>query len=170
MWLQNIFIFIHLFDEISYTSNTCFPMTVSLRSGLSIKSTYKDCYCDADYAGLYNHEPHHLSSSVKTCGAYVIKLSGCPLVWKSQLMPSICLSTAEAEYYSLSLAMRALLPVKTLLEEMMAKFSVPKGMAVSKIISTAHEDNTPALSLAVDQRLTNRTQTLLNFPWLQKEK
>ena len=83
-------------------------------------------------------------------------------------MPSICLSTAEAEYYSLSLAMRALLPVKTLLEEMVAKLSVPKGMAVSKIISTAHEDNTSALSLAVDQRLTNRTRHYLarwHFFW-----
>lgn len=149
----------------------CRYLKGTLGKGTIIKPCNKlrlDCFCDADYAGLYNHEPHYLSSSVKSRGAYIIKLSGCPLVWKTQLMSSICLSTAEAEYYSLSLAMRALLPVKTLLEEMVTKLSVPKGMAVSKIVSTAHEDNSAALSLAVDQRLTNRTRHYLarwHFFW-----
>ncbi|GFH50762.1 hypothetical protein CTEN210_07238 [Chaetoceros tenuissimus] len=149
----------------------CRYLKGTIGKGTIIKPTNKlrlDCFCDANFAGLYNYEPHILASSVKSCGAYVIKLSGCPLVWKTQLMPSICLSTAEAEYYSLSLAMRALLPVKTLLEEMVAKLSVPKGMAVSKIVSTAHEDNSAALSLAVDQRLTNRTRHYLarwHFFW-----
>ncbi|GFH47570.1 hypothetical protein CTEN210_04045 [Chaetoceros tenuissimus] len=149
----------------------CRYLKGTIGKGTIIKPTNKlrlDCFCDADFAGLYNYEPHILASSVKSRGAYVIKLSGCPLVWKTQLMPSICLSTAEAEYYSLSLAMRALLPVKTLLEEMVSKLSVPKGMAVSKIVSTAHEDNSAALSLAVDQRLTNRTRHYLvrwHFFW-----
>jgi hypothetical protein len=56
---------------------------------------FLECFCDADFAELYNHGPHLLSSSVKSRGAYIIKLSGCPLLWKSQLMPSICLSTAK---------------------------------------------------------------------------
>jgi Reverse transcriptase (RNA-dependent DNA polymerase). len=33
---------------------------------------YLECFCDADFAGLYNHEPHYLSSSVKSRGAYII--------------------------------------------------------------------------------------------------
>ncbi|CAB9518123.1 expressed unknown protein [Seminavis robusta] len=33
---------------------------------------------------------------------YIISLGGCPLVWKSKLLSSVCLATAEAEYYSLS--------------------------------------------------------------------
>jgi hypothetical protein len=84
-----------------------------------------ECFCDADFAGLYNHEPRHLSSSVKSRGAYIIKLSGCPLIWKSQLMSSICLSTAEVEYYSLSNALRALMPVKRLIEEMVKMLDFP---------------------------------------------
>jgi Reverse transcriptase (RNA-dependent DNA polymerase). len=127
-----------------------------------------ECFCDADFAGLYNHEPHHLSSSVMSRGAYIIKLSGCPLIWKSQLMPSICLSTAEAEYYSLSNALRALIPAKRLIEEMVKMLELPFETKNDTIRTTVHEDNQAALSLAVNQRITSRTRHYLarwHFFW-----
>jgi hypothetical protein len=127
-----------------------------------------ECFCDADFAGLYNHDPPHLSSSVKSRGGYIIKLSGCPLVWKSQLMSSICLSTAEAEYYSLSIALRALMPVKRLIEEMVRMLELPFAAEVDTIHTTVHEDNQAALSLAVNQRITSRTRHYLarwHFFW-----
>ena len=74
-----------------------------------------DCFCDADFAGLYSRDPHTSLSSAKSRGAYLIKLSGCPLIWKSHLMPTICLSTAESEYYALSQSMRVLLPIRSTL-------------------------------------------------------
>jgi hypothetical protein len=127
-----------------------------------------ECFCDADFAGLYNHDPPHLSSSVKSRGGYIIKLSGCPLVWKSQLMSSICLSTAEAEYYSLSIALRALMPVKRLIEEMMKMLELPFVAQMDTIHTTVREDNQAALSLAVNQRITSRTRHYLarwHFFW-----
>lgn len=127
-----------------------------------------ECFCDADFAGLYNHDPPHLSSSVKSRGGYIIKLSGCPLVWKSQLMSSICLSTAEAEYYSLSIALRALMPVKRLIEEMVKMLELPFATEMDTIHTTVREDNQAALSLAVNQRITSRTRHYLarwHFFW-----
>ena len=89
-----------------------------------------DCFCDADFAGLYSRDPHTSLSSAKSRGAYLIKLSGCPLIWKSQLMPTICLSTVESEYYALSQSMRVLLPIRSTLIEMINNISFPLHLKV----------------------------------------
>ena len=119
-----------------------------------------DCYVDADFAGLYKVEADESINSAKSRSGYIIKLGGCPLIWKSQLIPTICLSTAESEYYSLSQSMRALLPIQSLVSEFMERVEVPAHLrGVEKIVhATAHEDNTSALSLATEQRLTSRTR------------
>jgi len=39
-----------------------------------------DCFCDADFAGLYSRDPHTSLSSAKSRGAYIIELLGCPLI------------------------------------------------------------------------------------------
>ena len=119
-----------------------------------------DCYVDADFAGLYKVEKGKSIDSAKSRSGYIIKLGGCPLIGKSQLIPTICLSTAESEYYSLSQSMRALLPIKRLLSEFMTKVEIPANLqSVDRVVhATTHEDNTSALSLATEQRLTNRTR------------
>ena len=71
-----------------------------------------DCYSDSDFCGLFKVDPIEDKSSAKSRMGYVIKLGGCPLVWKSQLISCVCLATAEAEYYSLSHCLRALLPIR----------------------------------------------------------
>ena len=56
--------------------------------------------------------------------------------------------------------MRALLPIQSLMTEFMNQVNVPENLqSIDRVVhATAHEDNTSALSLAVDQRLTNRTR------------
>jgi hypothetical protein len=116
-----------------------------------------DCHSDADFAGLYKVDPMEDPSSAKSRMGYVIKLSGCPLVWRSQLIDSICLATTEAEYYSLSHCLRTLIPIRRLLEELADNLELPLEVKAT-ITSTAFEDNSAALSLAVNQRLTSRTR------------
>ena len=119
-----------------------------------------DCFVDADFAGLYRVEKDESVDSAKSRSGYIIKLGGCPLICKSQLIPTICLSTAESEYYSLSQSMRALLPIQGLLTEFMRQVDVPANLrGIGQIVhATTHEDNTAALSLATEQRLTSRTR------------
>ena len=119
-----------------------------------------DCFVDADFAGLYRVEKDESVDSAKSRSGYIIKLGGCPLICKSQLIPTICLSTAESEYYSLSQSMRALLPIQGLLTEFMRQVDVPANLrGIGQIVhATTHEDNTSALSLATEQRLTSRTR------------
>ena len=85
------------------------------------------CHVDADFAGLFKCDPDSSVSSAKSCLSYIIKLSNCSLIWKIQLMLTICLSTTEAEYYALSQSMRAVIPsMLDLIREMLEKFGFQK--------------------------------------------
>ena len=119
-----------------------------------------DCFVDADFAGLYRTEANESIDSAKSRCGYIIKLGGCPILSKSALISSICLSTMESEYYSLSQSMRALLPIKSIVEEFMQQVNVPNHLrgVGQRVHATTHEDNTGALTLATEQRLTPRTR------------
>ena len=85
-------------------------------------------------------------------------------------MPTICLSTAVSEYYALSQSMRVLLPIRSTLIEMINNIIFPSHLQVfnNQITTTTHEDNTSAITLANDQRMTNRTRHYLvcwHFFW-----
>jgi len=114
-------------------------------------------HSDADFAGLYKVDPMEDTSSAKSRMGFLIKLGGCPLVWRSQLIDAVCLATAEAEYYSLSHCLRTLLPIRRVLEELAANLNMPTSVRAT-ITSTAYEDNSAALTLANNQRLTSRTR------------
>ena len=57
------------------------------------------------------------TSSVYSRTGYVIMYAGCPLHWISKLQSEVSLSTTESEYIALSQAMRDLIPLIDLLEE-----------------------------------------------------
>ena len=113
-------------------------------------------YVDADHAGIFGREDPRNPDSARSRSGYIIILSGLPVYWKSSLMSAICLSTLEAEYQSLSLAMKQVLGYKRLLEELVSKFTLD-GLDTT-IYCTVLEDNQGALYLATNQRLTNRTK------------
>ena len=117
-----------------------------------------NCWSDADFAGLYKVDPHTDVTSAKSRMGYIIKLGNCVVVCKSQLISSVCLATAEAEYYSLSNCLRVLLPLRRTLQELAENLEVPANLQASTMASTAFEDNSAALSLATNHRLTSRTR------------
>ena len=116
-----------------------------------------DSMSDSDFAGLYNVDPVEDPSSSKSRMGYIIKLSGCPLIWKSALITSVCLATAESEYYSLSHCLRALLPIRRLLEELAERLELDPELR-STISSRAFGDNSACMTIARDHRLTSRTR------------
>jgi hypothetical protein len=126
-----------------------------------------DCYVDADFAGLYGRDPDREPSSAKSRTGYLITLGNAPVIWKSQLQTEISLSTLESEYSALSTSMRALLPLRALLVEVIGSLFLPNRIRAS-ISSQVLEDNNGALLLANAQRLTNRTKYFLvkwHFFW-----
>jgi hypothetical protein len=70
-------------------------------------------------------------SAARSRTGYVIRFCGCPIVWASKLQTKLCLSSTESEYVSLSTALREVLPLIAILEEMkvngvISKTYIPK--------------------------------------------
>ncbi|KAI2505066.1 hypothetical protein MHU86_9342 [Fragilaria crotonensis] len=59
-----------------------------------------------DFAGLWGFEDPQDPTCVKSRTGYVLCLAGCPIIWASKLQSDIALSTMEAEYNALSMALR----------------------------------------------------------------
>lgn len=115
------------------------------------------CWVDADFCGLYKREPDATSISAKSRTGFIISLGGVPLFWKSQLQHEIALSTVESEYCGLSNAMRTLIPIRGMILELVIYLNVPRTVS-SSLHCTVFEDNSGALILATNQRLTSRTK------------
>ena len=98
---------------------------------------------------------------------YLICLGGCPLVWKSQLISTIVLSTQESEYFGLSACMKEMIPVRRLLVEVADMLRLSPELTPT-ISSRVFEDNAACLQLANQQRLTSRNRyfmTKLHWFW-----
>ena len=126
-----------------------------------------ECYVDADFAGLHRRDPDHSPTAAKSRTGYLLTLGGCPILWKSQLQMEISLSTLEAEYSALSASMRTLLPLRSLLLEVLTVLKLPTDFDAT-VNCRVFEDNNGALLLATKQRITNRTKYFLvkwHFFW-----
>ena len=126
-----------------------------------------NCYVDADFAGLHQRDPDRSPSAAKSRTGFIIMLGGCPILWKSQLQTEISLSTLEAEYSALSMSMRTLIPLRSLLLELIYGLNLPDQLK-SSISCRVFEDNNGALTLATKQCITNRTKYFLvkwHFFW-----
>jgi hypothetical protein len=117
-----------------------------------------ECYADADFCGLWNKDTAEEDpSTAKSRMGYLLTYAACPIVWCSKLAGPYCLSTTEAEYVSLSVALRQVIPVMDLLEEM-KMHGIIKDTRVPKIHCKAFEDNSGALEMARMPRMRPRTK------------
>jgi hypothetical protein len=128
----------------------CQYLRGTAEKGLIFKPTGRlsvDCYVDADFAGLWPHEDKQNPDCVKSRTGYVTKVAGCPAFWGSRLQGTIALSTMEAEYTALSIAMRELLPFKDLVGTVGRTVGFSED-EVTTMKTTVWEDNVGALTLA----------------------
>ena len=132
------------------------------RIGLYLKKTNKqgmifrpnhdglqlDCYCDADFAGLWGYEDRNDSTCVRSRTGYIFFLNECPVLWASKLQSDIATSTMEAEYTALSTAMRELIPLREKIIEISKEFDLEQLDTTKIVKTTVHEDNMGCLKLA----------------------
>ena len=52
-----------------------------------------DCFCDADFAGLWGYEDDQDPVCVRSRTCYVMAMGGCTIHWTSKLQTEIALST-----------------------------------------------------------------------------
>ena len=116
-----------------------------------------ECFVDADFAGGYDKTDATNPRDVLSRTGYVIKLAGCPIVWASKLQTTIALSTTEAEYMALSSAMREVICIMNLLEEM-KDYGVNLVEKKPIVKCDVFEDNVGAIELARLPKLRPRTK------------
>jgi hypothetical protein len=115
-----------------------------------------DCFVDADFAGTWTPETSDNPSSVRSRSGYIITFAGCPILWTSKLQSEIALSTTEAEYISLSQAMRDLIPLKTVLQELSETFNYDLQKLTT--YSTVFEDNKGCVDLIAAPTMRPRSR------------
>jgi hypothetical protein len=117
-----------------------------------------DCYVDADFAGNWTSVTSHDPSSVKSRTGYIIMFANCPLLWASKLQTEVALSTTEAEFISLSLAMRDLIPLRALLQDITSVTYVT--IENSTTYSAVFEDNQSLVELFKAPKMNPRTHCI----------
>jgi len=114
-----------------------------------------DCYVDADFAGMWDTTDSDDPSSVKCRTGYVIVFANCP-VWVSKLQTDIALSTTEAEYIALSQAMRDIIPMRTVQNEIAGITNLKIGKAVAH--SIIFKDNMECIELVNAPKMRHSNQ------------
>ena len=126
-----------------------------------------DCYADADFSGLWLHENPQDPIYDRGRNVFVVIFSNCPLLWISNLQTEIALYILHYEfvvlYHSLKEippvavmyhSVRYLLPLKSLIKEVIGKL----GMNIDKLkfasISTFYEENNVNIFVSTSPSIT----------------
>ena len=116
-------------------------------------------FVDADFAGNWNPKEANDRDTARSRHGYIIMYKGCPILWKSQLQGEIALSSTESEYIGLSYALREVIPLMKLLNEMKQHgFNI--GSTTPEVRCKVFEDNSGALEMAKVHKFRARTKHL----------
>jgi hypothetical protein len=117
-----------------------------------------DCYCDANFSGNWNsHLAPNDPSTAKSCSGWIIYYAGCPIIWASKLQSQVALSTTEAEYIAMSMALRDVLPIMHLVKEMKGQ-GFPVLCTEPYVYCKVFKDNSGELELARLPKLRPHTK------------
>ena len=115
-----------------------------------------DLYVDADFCGLFDVEDSLDPISSRSRSGFVFFLGKCPVHWVSTLQTLATLSSTESEYIALSDAMRVLLPLRGVVNEIASTLNRKNPTAVIK--SKVFEDNKSTISIAKAPKMQSRTR------------
>jgi hypothetical protein len=107
-----------------------------------------ECYCDADFSGNWNKLFADINPRTsKSHSRWVVFYAGCPIIWASKLQSQTALSTTEAEYIAMSMALHDVIPIMDLIQEMKDRH-IPVICSKPYVYCKVFEDNAGALELA----------------------
>ena len=100
--------------------------------------------------------------TAKSHSGWIIQYTRCPIAWSSKLQTITALSTTEAEYVALSMAMREQLPLINLLKEIVSH-NIDTHLQPTTIHYKAFEDNSGALEMAKVPKMRPCTKHMNNM-------
>ena len=99
----------------------------------------------------------------------MVTFANCPLLWVSKLQTEIALSTLHSEYPELSHSVRALLPLKGLIKEVIDKLGIDSENLKFVSISTIYADNNGAIIVATSPRMTPTSKhNSVKYHWFRQ--
>ena len=127
-----------------------------------------ECFCDADFCGQWSKTlaPKD-AGTAKSRAGYVIFFAGCPIVWSSKLLTQVALSTTEAEYMAMSMALRSTVHIMQMLKEL-RKYEYHIYSTTPRVYCKCFEDNSGALEMARVPKLRPRTKHInTQYHWFR---
>jgi hypothetical protein len=128
-----------------------------------------DLFVDADFAGLWNSEDANDPVCVRSRTGYVVTLGEVPIIWASKLQTEIALSTTESEYIAASTAMRQLLPLRRLVQEVIEPFGIDRSTVTE--VSMVWEDNNGVIKMCEAEypNMTPRSKHIaVKYHWFRE--
>ena len=122
----------------------CWYLQGNNDNGLVFNPTKKlvvDCYADAYFAELWGHENPQDPICDRSRTGFVVNFSNFTLLWMSILQTEIALYTLHYEYVALSHYVRELLPLKSLIKEVIENLGIDSEKLNFVSSSTGNEEN-----------------------------
>ena len=118
------------------------------------KKLVVDCYADAYFAGLWGHEYLQDPIFARSRTGFVVTFANCLLLWVSKLQKNIDLYTVHSEYVALSHSIRALIPLKRLIKEVIDNLGIGNENLMFVSSSTIYKDNNGDIFVATSPIMT----------------
>ena len=128
-----------------------------------------DFYADADFSGLWGHEDPQDPICARSRTGFVVTFANCPLLWVSKLQTEIALSTLHSEHVALSHSVRALIPLKSLIKEVIDNLGIDSENLKFVSSSNIYEDNNGAIVVAKIPRMNPISKHIaVNYHWFSQ--
>ena len=118
-----------------------------------------ECHVDADFAGAWTQHSSLDPLSCHSRTGFMISYAGCPILWKSKVQSLIALSTTEAEYIALSSALREVITIIHLLDDLKSN-ALPIHGSTPIVKCRTFEDNMSCVKMANNHKNRPRTKHL----------
>ena len=127
------------------------------------------CYADVYFARLWGHEDPQDPIFARSRTGFVVSFSNCPLLWVSKIQTEIALSTLHSEYVALSYSVRSLLPLKSLIKEVIDNLGIDSQNLKFVSSSTVYEDNNGAIVVATSPGITPSSKHIaVKYHWFRQ--
>ena len=112
------------------------------------------CYADANFTGMWGYENPQDPIFARSRTGFVVTFSNCPLLWVSKIQIDIDLFTLHSEYVALPHSVRALLPLKSPIKEVIENLGIDCEDLKFVSSSTVYEDNNLDIVATTSPRMT----------------
>ena len=128
-----------------------------------------ELYADADFAGLWGHEKLQDPICARSRTRFVVTFSGCPIFWMSELQTEIDISTLHYEYVPLYQYVRALLPLKNRIKEVIDNLGIDSEKLKFVLSSTVFEEHNGSIVLATSTIMTTTSKHIaVKYNWFRQ--